>query len=40
MRLQSLKHDSAIKSDAIIVIDVSALDSIYPKPLKISDINI
>ena len=40
MRLQSLKHDSAIESDAIIVIDVSALDSIYPKPLKISNINI
>lgn len=40
MQLQSLNHDSAIESDAIIVIDVSALDSIYPKPLKISDINI
>lgn len=37
--LQNLNHSIPIESDAVIILDVSALDSIYPKPVKVSDLN-
>lgn len=36
---QNINRSARIESDAVIILDVSALDSIYPKPVKVSDLS-